>query len=358
MIEELTNKIALEKAAQSRISEVDFNDIKFGSTYSDHMLVADYKDGKWQECKIVPFDSMSLSPATSALHYGQSIFEGLKAYKSESEDKILIFRPDENWKRFNKSAVRMCMPEVPKEVFMDGLMKLIDLDKQWVPNVPGCSLYIRPFMFATDEYIGLKPSENYRFMIFTSPVGSYYSEPVKVKIEKHFTRAAIGGTGAAKTAGNYAASLYPAKLAQEQGYHQLVWTDAKEHKYIEEAGTMNLMFIIGNTLRTAPLTSDTILPGITRKSVLRLAEEWNLEVSESPVAVAEVVEALEAGTLKEAFGVGTAATIAQIALIAHEGTDYTLPAVETREFSNKVLQELEDVKRGRKSDDRGWIFKV
>lgn len=350
-------QIPIQKVATSRLSEVDFNNIAFGKTYSDHMLVADYEGGVWKDCRIVPFDNMPLSPATSALHYGQSVFEGLKAYRSEQEDKILVFRPDENFKRLNKSAVRMCMPEIPEEIFMDGLFQLIDLDRKWVPDVAGCSMYIRPFMFATDEYIGLKPSEKYRFMIFTSPVGSYYSEPVKVKIETHFTRAVQGGTGFAKTAGNYAASLYPAKLAQEQGYHQLVWTDAKEHKYIEEAGTMNVMFVIGNTLRTAPI-SDSILPGITRKSVLQFAENWGLEVKEEPVAVQEVIDAIKEGALTEAFGVGTAATIAQLALIGFDGVDYELPPIEGREFSNKVYQELEDLKRGRKEDQRNWIFKV
>ncbi|MFT6964158.1 MAG: branched-chain amino acid aminotransferase, partial [Flammeovirgaceae bacterium] len=228
---ETTLQIPVQKAEKSRISEIDFNNIEFGKNYSDHMFVADYKDGEWQDLRIMPFADMQMSPATSALHYGQSIFEGLKAYPSESEDKVLIFRPDENCKRFNKSAIRMCMPEIPEEIFMEGLFKVIDIDRSWVPSQEGCSLYIRPFMFATDEYVGLKPSETYRFIIFTSPVGSYYSEPVKVKIETHYTRAVSGGTGAAKTAGNYAASLYPAKLAQEQGYHQLVWTDGKEHKY-------------------------------------------------------------------------------------------------------------------------------
>ncbi len=238
--------------------------------------------GKWQDARITPFADMKMSPANSALHYGQSIFEGLKAFRSESEDKILIFRPEENCKRLNRSAKRMCMPEIPEELFMEGLSQLVDLDRKWVPNKEDSSLYVRPFMFATDEYIGVRPSETYRFIIFTSPVGSYYSEPVKVKIETHYTRAVSGGTGAAKTAGNYAASLYPAKLAQEQGYHQLIWTDGKEHKYIEEAGTMNIMFVIGNKLRTAPLT-DTILPGITRASVLQMAKDWGLDVQEKPV---------------------------------------------------------------------------
>lgn len=353
----IETKISVKKVEKSRLSEIDFNNIPFGKVYSDHMLVADCIDGVWQDPQIIPYEDFALSPATSALHYGQSIFEGLKAYPSNNGEDILIFRPDENLKRFNRSADRMCMPQVPESIFIDGLFELLNLDKNWVPNVKGSSLYIRPFMFAADEFIGVKPSSRYRFIIFTCPVGAYYAEPVKVKIETEFTRAAAGGVGAAKTAGNYAASLYPAKKAQEQGYHQLIWTDGKEHKYIEEAGTMNIMFIIGDTIRTAPL-SDTILPGITRKTVLQLAKEWGYKVDESPVLVTEVVEAAKSGTLKEAFGVGTAATIAQIILIGHDGTDYDLPPVEGREFSNKVYSTLEDIKHGRVEDKHGWVFKA
>jgi branched-chain amino acid aminotransferase len=351
-------KIPIEKTTASRLPSVDFNNIPFGKVYADHMLVADFEEGEWKRCRIVPFEDMPLSPATSALHYGQSIFEGLKAYRNEKEDgQVLIFRPDENFKRMNLSAQRMCMPTLPEHIFMDGLLELIRLDRDWVPDTADCSLYIRPLMFATDEYVGLKPSANYRFIIFNSPVGAYYSEPVRVKIESHYTRAVSGGTGFAKTAGNYAASMYPAKKAQEQGYHQLIWTDGREHKYIEEAGTMNLMFVIGDTLRTAP-TSDSILPGITRKSVLQLAKEWGVKVDESPIAVAELMEAIKHGNLKEAFGTGTAATIAQISTIGYEGQDYELPAVQDRKFSNQVFNELEEIKRGRKDDTRGWIFKV
>lgn len=347
----------IEKVTSSRLSEVDFDNIAFGKTYSDHMFTADFVDGEWQNFKIEPFKNIELSPATSALHYGQAIFEGMKAYRSQSEDKVLLFRADKNFERFNLSADRICMPTIPEEIFINGLKELVSIDRNWVPNTPGCALYIRPYMFATDAYIGLKPSETYKFIIFTSPVGSYYAEPVKVKIETHYTRACEGGTGAAKFAGNYAASMYPAKLAQEQGYHQLIWTDAKEHKYIEEAGTMNLMFVLGDTLLTAP-ASDTILHGVTRRSIIELAREKGMKVEERPIPVQEVVDGLQNGTLKEAFGAGTAATVAHIAQINHEGTDHLLPAVENREFSNWVLGELSDLQRGVKEDNRGWIQKV
>jgi len=351
-----TLNIAIQKTAHSRLAEFRQQELKFGRQFSDHMFVADYRDGQWQDLRIEPYANLNLSPATSALHYGQSIFEGMKGYRAVNGD-VQLFRYDANMKRLNDSARRMCMPEIPEELFTEALFRLLDLDREWIPNGDGESLYIRPFVFATDEYIGIKPSDNYRFMIFTSPVGAYYSEPVRVKIEPHYTRSAPGGTGAAKAAGNYAGSLYPAKLAQAQGYHQLVWTDAVEHKYIEESGTMNVMFMIGDTLVT-PSLSDSILAGITRDSVLTLSKEWGITVEERKVTVAEVIEAAKTGNLKEAFGTGTAATIAQIAVIGHDGTDYELPAVPEREFSNKILATLDDIKRGRVADGHGWIAVV
>lgn len=355
MISETLN-IAINKTTQSRLAEFQQQELKFGRQFSDHMFVADYSDGAWGQLRIEPYQHITLSPATSALHYGQSIFEGMKGYRSASGE-ISLFRYEENMRRLNESAARMCMPDIPEDLFTEALFSLINLDRDWVPGTEGASLYIRPFVFATDEYIGIKPSDHYRFMIFTSPVGAYYSEPVRVKIENHYTRSAPGGTGAAKAAGNYAGSLYPAKLAQEAGYHQLVWTDAVEHKYIEESGTMNIMFMIGDTLIT-PSLSDSILAGITRDSVLTLAKDWGVTVEERKVEVAEVIAALKAGTLKEAFGTGTAATIAHISTIGHDGTDYELPPVPEREFSNKVLATLDGIKRGRIEDKYGWIAKV
>lgn len=351
-----TLNISIQKVQNSRINEVDFDNIPFGKVYSDHMFIADYEDGQWSDLRIVPYENLSMAPASSVIHYGQSVFEGLKAYKN-NDGEAVVFRPEANAKRLNKSAERMCIPEVPEELFIQGMTELLNLDSTWIPNKENTALYIRPFVFAMDDYIGIKPSEKYRFMIITCPVGAYYSEPVKVKIETEFTRAAKGGTGYAKAAGNYAGSLYPAKLAQKQGYHQLVWTDATEHKYIEESGTMNIMFVINDTLIT-PEASSTILRGITRDSVLTLARDWGMKVEERKVSIKEVIDAAKNGTLKEAFGAGTAATIAHIKLIGHEGVDYQLPAIEEREFSNKVLKAMDAIKLGEAEDKFDWIFKL
>lgn len=349
-------KIAVQKTAKSRISEVDFENIPFGKVYSDHMFLADYKNKQWGNFRVLPYGYMPISPATPAIHYGQSIFEGLKAYRNDN-DEALVFRPLANWKRMNVSAERMCMPGIPEELFMEGMNVLLELDRAWIPRTSGSSLYIRPFMFAADEYIGIRPSDNFTFMIITCPVGAYYSTPVKVRIETHYTRAVEGGTGFAKAGGNYAGALYPAKLAQEEGYHQLIWTDGKEHKYVEESGTMNVMFIIDDVLVT-PALGDSILRGITRDSVLRLARHWGMKVEERRVSVEELIEGLKSGRVKEAFGAGTAATIAHIELIGHEGENYYLPPVEQREFSNKVLKELETMKHGLSPDPFDWIYKI
>ena len=350
-----TLDIQVQKVAQSRIDVMDFHNIDFAKQYSDHMFTADFQNGVWSNFQIVPYGNISLSPANPGLHYGQSIFEGLKAYKN-SENEVLIFRPFENFKRMNISAERMMMPKLSEEIFMDGLRELLNLDRNWVPDVDGTALYIRPFMFATDEYIGVRPSTNFRFMIITCPVGAYYSRPVRVRIEEHYTRAAKGGVGFAKTAGNYAASLYPAYLAQQDGYDQLIWTDGQFHTQIEESGTMNIMFVIDDTLVTAP-TGDTILNGITRDSVLTIAREWGMKVEVRPITVDELIKAIEAGRLKEAFGVGTAATITNIETIAFRGHDFDLD-LSGSSFSGKVLKELNDYHYGRKEDKFGWNFIV
>lgn len=351
-----TLKIDIERVKRSRLPEVDFSDLPFGKTYSDHMFMADFKNGEWKNLRIVPYGHMSVSPATPAIHYGQSIFEGMKGYASASGE-VLVFRPQDNLKRLNISAERMCMPIVPEDLFMESLSALLDTDRDWVPTAEGSSLYIRPFMFSADEYIGIRPSQDFTFMIIFSPVGAYYSTPVKVKIETHYTRAVQGGTGYAKAGGNYGGAIYPAKLAQDQGYHQLIWTDGKEHQYIEESGTMNVMFVMDNTLIT-PALSDSILAGITRDSVLALARSWNMKVEERKISVKELVEGLQQGRVTEAFGVGTAATIAHIELIGFEGKDYQLPPVEKRTFANKVYKELEGMKRGTLADPFGWIVKM
>jgi branched-chain amino acid aminotransferase len=351
-----TLKIDIERVKHSRLPEVNLDNLPFGKVYSDHMFMADYREGEWKNFRITPYGHIPVSPATPAIHYGQSIFEGMKAYPSASGE-ALVFRPLDNLRRLNISAERMCMPSVPEELFMESLSALLDTDRQWIPKTDGSSLYIRPFMFSADEYIGIRASQDFTFMIIFSPVGAYYSTPVKVKIETHYTRAVQGGTGYAKAGGNYGGAIYPSKLALDQGYHQLIWTDGKEHQYIEESGTMNVMFVIDDTLVT-PALSDSILAGITRDSVLKIARSWGMKVEERKISVKELVPALQEGRVKEAFGAGTAATIAHIELIGHEGKDYPLPPVEKREFANKVYKELEGIKRGTRSDPFGWMVKM
>lgn len=350
-------KIEIEKIKESRLDQIDFNKLQFGRDFSDHMLLAQYENGEWGRSKITPFQDMAFSPASCVFHYGQAIFEGLKAHRSP-EGEVLLFRPKKNWERLNKSARRMCMAEVPEQVFMDGIKQLVDLDRDWIPEGEGKSLYIRPFLIADEAFLGVNPSSKYKFMVITSPTSNYYSGAVNVKIETEYSRACPGGIGAAKAAANYAASLLPAQAAKADGYHQLIWTDAKSHEYIEESGTMNIMFRIGNKLVTPPLDSNTILPGITRDSIISLAKHWDFEIEERRVSVAEVMEALESGQLKEAFGMGTAATIAPIAKIGYKGSDYALSDFNQWEFANKVKNYLEGVKRGTVADEFGWTVKV
>lgn len=352
-----TLNIKVTTTQHSHINQVDWDNLPFGKIFSDHMLVMDHKDGEWQQPEIVPFANLSLHPATSAIHYGQSIFEGMKANKTENGE-ILIFRPDMNAKRFAESCERMCMPVIPEEMFTELVRKTVEVDSEWVPGRPGYSLYIRPFMFATDEFVGIRPSETYKFIIFTCPVGAYYSEPVNVKIEEYYTRASVGGVGRAKTAGNYGASLFPAKQGQMKGFHQLVWTDGKEHKYIEESGTMNIVFVIDGKIVTPSEDSDTILRGVTKRSVLEIASSWGIPVEERRVSVDEIIDAIRNGKLQDAFGAGTAATIAHIAKIGYRDEIFELPAIETRELSNKIKNYLDDLKAGKVEDTFGWCQKV
>jgi branched-chain amino acid aminotransferase len=348
-----TQKITFQRAVKSRLSEVDFNDLPFGKIFTDHMFIADYRDSEWKNPRVIPFGYLPMSPGSPAIHYGQSIFEGLKAYPGP-EGETFIFRPKANLERLNKSAERMCMPVVPEEIFMEGMRALMELDRKWIPTIAGGSLYVRPFLFSADEYIGIRPSQNFSFMIIQCPVGPYYSTPVKVKIEMHYSRAIEGGTGYAKAGGNYGGAIYPAKVAQDQGYHQLIWTDGKTHQYVEESGTMNVMFVINETLVT-PALSDTILHGITRDSVLTIARNWKMKVEERRLSVRELVDNLEKGNVSEAFGVGTAATIAPIELIGYEGRDYYLPDSHGKNFAARVFHELEAIKRGTKPDPFGWM---
>jgi branched-chain amino acid aminotransferase len=346
----------ITKTTNSRLPQLDFENLRFGREFSDHMFEMDYTDGAWQTPTIVPFANLSLNPAVSVIHYGQSIFEGLKAYKNAAGE-IYLFRPEKNFARFNVSAERMCMPQIDPDLLERALVELVKLDQGWIPEGEGASLYIRPFMFATDEYIGVKPSENYKLLIFTCPVNSYYSEAVRVKVEQKYTRSVVGGTGYAKAAGNYAAALYPAKLAQQEGYHQLIWTDAFEHKWIEESGTMNIVFRSGNDI-ISPSPSDTILDGITRESVLTLAADWGYNVEYRKVSVDELHQMLESGKLDEAFGAGTAATIAPIATIGYGGKDYDLTEFGSWEFAPRALAHIEKVKRGLTDDPHNWTVRV
>ncbi len=340
----------------SQLANLDLDNLQFGKVFADHMLVVDYADGAWQDPQIVPYGPIEVSPATAALHYGQALFEGMKAYKTV-DGQVVLFRPRDNWARMNESAKRLCMPEIPEEIFMEGLKQLISIDADWVPQRQGYSLYIRPFMFGSEGLLGVRPANSYKFIIFCSPASSYYAEPVRVKIEEYYTRAVEGGFGYAKAAGNYGGSLLPAKLAGEQGFHQIIWTDGREHNYIEESGTMNVMFVIDGTLVT-PALSTSILAGITRDSVLTLARDWGMKVEERRIPIQEVVDAYAAGKLQDAFGTGTAATIAHIKSITFRDQEMELPPLAEREFSNRVSKELDAIRYGQAPDPHVWVVPV
>ncbi|MGK7920623.1 MAG: branched-chain amino acid aminotransferase [Trichodesmium sp.] len=346
-------QISVEKTTHSRIQEQDINNSPFGKVFSDHMLVANYMDGSWEDVKIIPYGNISMSPSVSVLHYGQTVFEGLKAYRSP-EGKPLLFRPEANHQRINKSAFRLCMPPIPENIFLDGLKELIRLDADWIPTQSGSVLYIRPIYFATDESVGLKPANSYKFIIISCPVGAYYSEPVKLIVTDKYVRACAGGTGEAKCAGNYAGSLLADKEAKQQGYDNVLWLDGKEKKYIEECGTMNVAFVINDVVITPQLTG-TILPGITRDSVLTLFRDMGVKVEERLISIDEVAEAYQQGNLSEVFGMGTAATIAHISTINYQGQDMVLPPFSEGKYAPQVLQKLEDIKTGKVADPYGWV---
>ncbi|MBI2729698.1 MAG: branched-chain amino acid aminotransferase [Sphingobacteriales bacterium] len=353
---QLTQDIIVRKVRKSRISEVDFSKLEFGKYTSDHMLVCDYYDGEWQTPQLVPFANLSLSPTTLALHYGQSVFEGMKAFRMK-DGAINIFRTEKHYERLVKSLERMCMQVPPKEVFMEGLMELVKLDNAWVPGEAGASLYIRPFVFASEAKYGVKVADEYRFIIFSGPVGTYYAKPLRVKVEREFIRAAKGGTGYAKCAGNYGGAFYPTQLARENGFDQVLWTDARENKYIEESGTMNVMFVIDGKLIT-PALSDSILDGVTRDSLIQLAKERGVEVEERRISTDELESAFRNNLITEAFGAGTAAVVAPINLIHIDGVDYKLPFYTVNSLMNQLKQQLEDIRTGRVADVHGWNCKI
>ena len=308
--------IKITRTANSRIDSLDFNNIPFGKIFTDHMFVVDYKDGQWVNPEILPLDMIPTHPGNLAWHYGQAIFEGMKASKSKAGN-ALLFRPEQHAIRLNESARRMCMPEIPAELFLDGLRKLVALDVAWIPPQEGSALYIRPLMYATDESIGVRQSDTYKFIIMCLPVGPYYNQPVKLKADEFYVRAVQGGVGEAKTAGNYAASLLPAKLAKEEGYDQIMWLDAIHHKFVQEVGTMNIFFVINNEVIT-PATDGAILKGITRACAIELLESKGITVVQRPISIDEVVLASQNGTLQEVFGTGTAAVVSPVSLIGYK----------------------------------------
>jgi branched-chain amino acid aminotransferase len=351
---EIIADIPVRKISHSRISEVDFNQLEFGKYIADHMLVCDYAGSEWKQPQIVPYANLSLSPSALALHYGQTVFEGMKAFRTH-DGRINIFRIEKHYDRFVKSLQRMCMAVVPKEIFMDGLMQLISLDEAWVPTQEGHALYLRPFVFASEARFGVKISDEYRFIIFTGPVPALYANPIKVKVETQYIRAARGGTGFAKCGGNYGASFLPTQNARLAGYDQVLWTDAKENKFIEESGMMNVMFVINNTLVTAPL-SDSILDGVTRDSLLTLANDMGYKTEERAIAITELEQAFKSGTISEAFGAGTAAVVAPIKTININGIDFMLPKYDENKLMFKLKNKLEQIRLGIDADVHGWNY--
>jgi len=347
--------LKVTQTTQSKLDSIDFKNLGFGSVFSDHMLVCDYKNGAWGTPEIVPFEPISLMPSAKIFHYGQSIFEGMKAYK-DSDKKTWLFRPDENFKRFNISAKRLSIPELPEAVFMEGLKALLKVDDQWIPTQEGSSLYIRPIIFATGEGFHASPADAYKFIICTAPSGAYFAGKVKVLIEQNYSRSANGGVGFAKAGGNYAGQFYPTQLAIDKGYQQVIWTDDNTHEYIEEAGAMNIFVRINDTLITGP-TSDRILDGITRKSILDIAKDEGIKVEVRKFTVSEIVDASKNGSLKEMFGAGTAAVISPIATFGFKDTDYDLPELENP-VATRLKQRIVAIQTNKAEDIFDWTVSV
>ncbi len=348
--------ISITKAERSKLQDLNQDNLPFGKFFSDHMLEADCENGEWKNFEIKPYQPLLLDPSTAALHYGQAIFEGIKAYKDDN-GKAAIFRPYDNCRRFNISAERMQMPQVPEELFMEGMRKLIELDQNWIPSKVDHSLYIRPFMFSTDPLIGVRPSENYKFLIITSPSGPYYNAPMRIYVEEKYVRAVPGGVGYAKAAGNYGAAMYATAQAKQKGYDQVLWTDPFEHKYVQEIGTMNVIFIIGNKAVTPDLSQGTILGGVTRMSSLTLLNDMGFTVEERPISVDELMDAYKAGLLHEVFGTGTAATISMIKELRYK--DFVMHFdVDNWKTAPGLKKMLTDIREGRAEDKYNWMLKI
>lgn len=349
-----TLDIKVTKVSDSHLANLKIEDMVFGKTFTDHMFVAKYKDGKWSDLEIKPYQPISISPACTAIHYGQSIFEGIKAFRNHQTGEIAVFRGIENYKRFNRSAARMCMPEIPEEVFMGGMNRLLDIDRKWVPNEHNYSMYIRPFMFGTDAFLGVHPAHEYLFLIILSPSGLYASKPWKLYTERTYIRAAEGGVGFAKNAGNYGASLYPTELANQKGYDQILWLDAKRHQYIQECGTMNIFFVIGDTVVTPPTDEGTILEGVTRKSVIQLLRDQGKKVEVRHLSIDEVKQSYLRGEVTEVFGTGTAAVVTMVQEIA-DG-DFTMKFDPTNwRIGPAIKDKIDDIREGSGEDTYGWM---
>ncbi len=347
--------ISVKKIDSTRINEVDFKNLPFGHVFTDYMFECDYKDGKWHNPTIKAFGPLLMSPGSKVFHYGQAVFEGMKAYKDD-QGKIWLFRPEDNFNRINKSSKRLAIPEFPKDIFFEALETMLNLDSDWIKQGFGNSLYIRPFVIATQEGVAASPSNEFKFMILFSPAQAYYKGEVKVVIAEHYSRAADGGVGAAKAAGNYGAQFYPTNLANEKGYQQVIWTDSNEHKYLEEAGTMNVFFRINDTLLTAPI-SDRILDGITRKSLIALAEKDGVSTEVRKIKVSEIIEAAENGSLKEIFGAGTAAVISPVSAFSYKEKEYNLPQIDNS-FASRFKKELMEIQHNIAEDPFGWRYEV
>lgn len=356
--------IPVKRAAETRLHEVDWANPELGAYTSDHMLVCDYMDGRWQTPEIRPFGPFPLSPTTLALHYGQTVFEGMKAFRTEG-GRIHIFRPDRHYERLVRTTERMCMPTPPSELFLEGMRRLVELDQEWVPRKEGTSLYLRPMLFATGTKLTVRVSESFRFVVLCLPAGAYFGHPLKVKVERNFVRAVRGGTGFAKCGGNYGGAFYPTQQARAEGYDQVIWTDGLQHRYLEELGMMNIFCVIDGALVTPPL-GDTLLDGITRDSLLTLGLDAGMTVEERRISVDELREGLERNKVTEVFGAGTAAVVAPIETIGIDGVNFSLSSVGGAAGNGErvaqrggsvaqfLQQELEAIRYGRKPDKYGW----
>jgi len=341
----------------SRLAETNFDDLPFGKNFSDHMFLADYEQGQWGNCEIMPYGNIQMTPANMALHYGQAIFEGMKANIHNKTGEAMIFRPDLHLVRINRSLDRLGMPELPEDLFYQSLHQLLAIDKNWIPTREGASLYLRPVVFATDEFLGVRASDTYKYVLLTGPTNAYYNKPIKLLVADKYVRAFPGGTGFAKCAGNYAATIKPAREAREKGFDQILWVDGMEYSYLQECGTMNIFAVIGDTVIT-PTATDTILAGITRDSLIALLKHKGYKVEERPVTIQELIEAQKAGELKEMFGTGTAAVVSHVIEFAYKGVNYQLPSADNRPIGTMLKKWLEDIRQGESEDIFNWLVPV